>query len=307
MHELWRGNANAWECDELGHLNVRHYLAKAMQAVGTLSEMIGMRRAFGAEALSTLIVRDLHVRFHAEARPGAPLMIEGGVTEMTETGLSVVLMMRHAARDRLAASFTMTLDHADPRNARPFAWPARASSALDGLKVDMPEDARPRGLDMHAPACGLSLARADEAGLAKVGIGRFEPEDGDMFGRMKAECAIAKISDSVIHFREGFPEQWENHASGDALRYASALLELRLVYRQYARPGDGFVLRSGLSKAGGKVRSLVHWVLDPVTGEPWWSAEGVACMMDLQTRKLVPADGATLKRLQDSVIDGLSI
>lgn len=307
MHELWRGNANAWECDELGHLNVRHYLAKAMQAAGTLSDMIGMRRAFGSGALATLIVRDLHVRFLAEARPGAPLMIEGGVTQATPAGLSIVLMMRHAAQDRLAASFTMTLDHADPRTGRPFAWPARVSSAMEGLTVALPGEAGPRGLQMSEPANAISLARADALGLQPVGRGRVLPEDGDIFGRMRPECAIGKISDSVIHFQAGFPEQWDNHASGEKLRRASALLELRIVYRNYPQPGDGFVVRSGLTQAGEKVRNLVHWVLDPVTGEPWWSAEGVGCMMDLEARKLVPASGETLERLKDAVIHGLAI
>lgn len=307
MHELWRGNANAWECDELGHLNVRYYVDKAMQAVGTLSDMIGMRGAFGAEATATLIVRDLHVRFFAEARPGAPLVIEGGVGEISETGLIAVLMMRHAAQGRLAASFTMTLDHADPRNARPFAWTQRARSAMDVLTVAVPDEAGPRGIERVEPAREVSLARADALGLAAPGRGRFGPQDGDIFGRMRPECAIAKISDSVIHFRDGFPEQWDNHASGEPLRHASALLELRIVYRTYPRPGDGFVVRSGVTAAGEKVRSLVHWVLDPATGRPWWSAQGIGCTMDLDARKLVPAGGETLKRLQDAVIAGLTI
>ena len=42
MRELWRGNANAWECDEMGHLNVKSYLAKAMQAVARLIEDAGL-------------------------------------------------------------------------------------------------------------------------------------------------------------------------------------------------------------------------------------------------------------------------
>ena len=36
MQVLWRGNANTWECDELGHLNVRFYMAKAQEALGGL-------------------------------------------------------------------------------------------------------------------------------------------------------------------------------------------------------------------------------------------------------------------------------
>lgn len=307
MQELWRGNANAWECDELGHFNVRYYIARAMQAVGALSDRIGMRRAFGPEATATLIARDLHVRFLAEARPGAPLMIEGGVSEVGESGLTVVLIMRHAARGKVAASFQIRLDHADPRSARPFPWPARLREAIEALITDVPGEARPRGIEPRAPAPAISLKRADALGLAAPGLGRFLPEDVDVFGRMKAECAIAKISDSVIHFADGFPEQWENHASGAPLRHASALLELRIVYRGYAEAGDGYVVRSGVTAASEKVRSLVHWVFDPATGQPLWSAEGVGCTMDLETRKLAPASAETLERLKGAVKRELTI
>jgi len=34
MREVWRGNSAAWECDELGHLNVRAYLANQLDRSG---------------------------------------------------------------------------------------------------------------------------------------------------------------------------------------------------------------------------------------------------------------------------------
>ena len=40
MQVLWRGNANTWECDELGHLNVRFYMAKAQEALAGLADQL---------------------------------------------------------------------------------------------------------------------------------------------------------------------------------------------------------------------------------------------------------------------------
>ncbi|GGE49998.1 thioesterase [Marinicauda pacifica] len=307
MHELWRGNANAWECDELGHLNVRHYITKAMQGIGTLSDLIGMRRAFGGDASATLIARTMHIRFFAESRPGAPLHIQGGVLDVRPDGLDAVLMMYHSATARLAASFVISLDHAAPRSGQPFTWPDRMQSRLDQLLVRLPDEAGPRGIEPAEPASDLSLQRADALDLAWAGRGRFLPEDADMFGWMRAECAMGKVSDSVIHFKEGFPEQWASHAGNGPARRASALLEVRIAIRNYARPGDGFVIRSGLTGVGEKVRNLVHWVLDPVTGRPWWSVEGVACIMDLDARELVPTEADTLASLRDQVREELKL
>lgn len=57
MIELWRGNANAWECDELGHMNVRFYLAKAMEALGNLADKAGLNGVYLQDATATLIPR----------------------------------------------------------------------------------------------------------------------------------------------------------------------------------------------------------------------------------------------------------
>ncbi|PWE17822.1 thioesterase [Marinicauda salina] len=307
METLWRGNANAWECDELGHLNVRAYAAKAWEAIGTLSDRIGMRGAFAANATATLIPRELHVRFLAEARPGAPLEIAGGVADWDDRTLEAVLVMRQPDRDRPTATFRFQLAHADPVYRSVFAWPDRARTALEALRIQPPPEAAPRGLKPAAPAEDVSRARADALGLAEVGIGRFGPADVDIFGRMRPDTPIGKVSDGVVHFATGFPEEWTAHSSDEGLRVAGALLEARVLYRRFATAGEGFVMRSGLTAASEKVRSLVHWVLDPATGEPWWTMEGVACLMDLDERRLRPADPDTLKALKAACIEGLAV
>ena len=72
MIPLWRGNANAWECDELGHLNVRFYLAKAWEAVEALSEALNMRAAFQPGATATLIAREIDIRFSGRGAARRP-------------------------------------------------------------------------------------------------------------------------------------------------------------------------------------------------------------------------------------------
>ncbi|TRO95391.1 thioesterase [Glycocaulis profundi] len=306
MIELWRGNANAWECDELGHLNVRGYIAKAMQAAGRLAELIGMRGAFASHATATLIARDIHVRYLAEVRPGAPLAIEGGVERVSGAGLEALFLMRHAARGDLAATIRIAFDHADPASARPFPWPERLGGAARGLIIPVPPEAAPRGVSSGIPTADISAEQAEALGLPRIGLGRFGPEDADAFGRIRPEVLIGKVSDSAVHAREAFPEQWAAHETG-ALTHASALLEARIAVRRLPRPGEGYEIRTGLIEAGPKVRRLVHWVLDPATGAALWSAEGVACIMDMKTRRLAPAEGDALAALRSAIRPGLSL
>lgn len=305
MHTLWRGNANAWECDELGHLNVRFYLAKAAEAVGALAQMIAMPGAFDSRATATLAARSMVVRFLAEVPPGAPLAIRGGVIKHDDTCLTAALVLDHCALERPAAAFTVELDHYAPHSGHAFPWSSRTREALNELAVEPPADINPRSLDTGPPEAGVSLARAEQLGLEAVGRGMINPEEVDAFGRMRVEFAFGKISSSVVHLQTGFPEQWAAFRDSAPLTAASAVLEARLNFHRFPRAGTGYVVRTGLSRVSDKVRTLVHWVLDPATGAPLWTMEAVGCLMDLENRRLKPADEETRARMQAAVIDGL--
>src|ERR1700761_1671694 len=88
--EIWRGGVNTWECDEMGHMNVRFYVARFMEGLGGLALRLGLPQAFSAHANATLTVREHHIRFLKEAHAGAPLHMEGGVIEIDETGASLL-------------------------------------------------------------------------------------------------------------------------------------------------------------------------------------------------------------------------
>ncbi|MGY6628185.1 MAG: acyl-CoA thioesterase [Oceanicaulis sp.] len=302
---LWRGNANAWECDELGHLNVRFYIAKAWEAAEALAEALGMRAAFQPGATATLVARELDIRFLAEVRPGAPLAIRGVITGFDDTSLTAVLVIEHAALARTAATVRLRLDHADPLTARPFAWSGRLRENMESLTGEAPAESAARSLSRGAPAPDISLARADALGLQEIGRGRINPQDADRFGRMRPEFVLGKTSSSVVHFAAGFPEQWEVYRSGAALEAASALLEARIIMRRWPLAGEGYVIRSGLAGANRNVRHLVHWICDPVSGGPLWSMEGVGALMDLQTRRLRPVEAGALDALTSAVVTGL--
>lgn len=305
MIEVWRGAVNAWACDELGHMNVRFYLAKASEAVANLAEAAGLNPVQRPDASATLIPRDIHIRFLAEAHPGAPLFIEGGLLAHDETTATALLVMRHAGDGRPAASFRIVMGHASPKNGRDFPWPRRFAARADSLHADLPEFAAPRGLSLVTGPTSASLARADTLRLAAIGCGRFGAPEMDGFGWLRPEFFLGRISDSVVNFATAFPEEWAMHAERNGERLGSALLECHIRPHRWPRTGDGFVVRSGLKSAGPRVRNLVHWVLEPATGLPWWSMEGVAAPMDLDTRRMRDVPQHVQAKLAAACIEGL--
>ena len=305
METLWRGVANAWECDELGHLNVRFYLAKAAEAVGGLAHLLHMPDAFTRKPYATLVAREITVRFLAEARPGAPLLIRGGIIDHDETSLTAALVMDHPALGIPAASFTVRLEHFSPAFQRTFPWSSRTRAALESLTIQRPEVCNTRSLDLGPPNTDASLSEATVLNLAHTGQGLINAHEVDALGHMRAEFAFGKISDSVIHFEAAWPDHWQALREHRPIEVSGAVLEARIHMRRWPRAGEAYVMRSGVKAANAKVRTLVHWVIDPDTGENLWSMEAVACLLDLNTRKMKRCTEAEVAALQAHVVEGL--
>lgn len=302
--EVWRGGVNTWECDEMGHMNVRFYVAKAMEGVAGMAAAMGMPAAFTVNANATLIVRDVHVRFLREAHAGTLLTIEGGITELEETAARLVLVMRHLDGTP-AATFQIGLVHAT-RQGETFPWSAATLAKAKSLRVQVPDAARPRSIDIAPFETQASLAAADDLALGRIGMGVIGPQDCDVFGRMRPEVYIGRVSDGAA-FVVGAPRAAIiEHAEQQPARVGGAVLELHQTFAAWPRAGQRFELRSGVLGADTKTFRVIHWLLDPDTGAPLGSALAVVAAFDLDARKLVGVTDAAREAVAKLSTPGLA-
>ena len=307
MITVWQGSANTWDCDEMGHMNVRVYVEKAMEGLGVLAAAMGLENAFRDGATSTLIPLDQHIRYMREALPGRPLTMRAGLLEVGETDAVVYQEMRHGD-GRVAAAFRTRVRHAVARTGRPFPWPSRCLDRVEALRVTAPEETAPRSLDPDGPvlnAGDATRAAADAAGVPLVGIGQVLPNQVDVHGRFWAPWFIGRISDSVPNLLYDWRSRIGEMTGG--VDTGGAVLEYRLVYRAWPKVGDLLEVRSGLNRVGEKFHTLVHWVVDPVSGQPWLTSEAVAVTFDLKTRKIIPTPSDQIAALESIAPRGLSI
>ncbi len=299
MRDLWRGNANAWECDELGHLNVRFYLQKAMEAFSALLDELGLDTPETGSTTSIVRTRELHVRYHAEARPGAALNIEGGIVALDAATLSAVLVIRHWPSGTIAATVRVDADHAHPGTGRAFPFPRRIHDRAAGFMVEPPTESLPRGVETGPPAADVSVDRADALGLIEIGRGMFRQDEANAYGLIRLEVFQGRVSDGAIRLFTPDIALLEN------VHMSVALLEARFIFRKQAAPGDRFVIRSGFAELSGKIAKAVHWILDPETGEPWCTLQGAATFFDLKARKSAAPPKPVSASLQDRLHAGL--
>jgi acyl-CoA thioester hydrolase len=300
--EVWRGSVAAWECDSMGHLNVGFYLAKAMEALVGFAAELDMPRAFTADAGTTLIVREQHMRFLREAATGARLHIDAGVLELGESEARLLFLMRHHD-DQFAATFQMLVRHADLSDG-PRPWPDEVRARADRYRTQMPEKAAPRSVPLGPIQTSASLERALQLGLKRIGLGAFRPSDCDVFGRMRTEAVMVRISDATAHLMAGLLEEL---AAREGRAPGGVVLEYRFVYLDWARSGDRWELRSGLTGDDPRLRRTIHWFLNPATGKAWAVAEGVLAIFDPQARKMVTLDEIGLAMMAAINVPGLSI
>lgn len=307
---LYQGSVNTWECDEGGHLNVRFQLERAMIGLAHMAAALDMPRAFAADAGATLIPLDLHIRFLKEARPGASLSMHGGVTAFGDSDATLCFDMRHGD-GAPAAAFNLKVAHADTRHMKRFPWSTRSRAAAAKLSCAAPEHAAARSIDTQRVGADIGLSRAKEIGLTRIGGYLVTPDQCDAFGRMRAEFVFGRVSDSVPNlwgpWRREAAKLLATAQGGPPIQAAGAVVEARLLFRRWPHAGDLIEVHSGLAESGEKTNRLVHWILDPISGAPWASLEGMALSFDVATRKSITYPPEIQAALAKRVIAGLSI
>ena len=309
MIEVYRGSINTWECDEMGHMNVRFYVAKMMEGLAGVAHAVGLPNAFRARALSTLQPREQHIRFMREAKAGEPFAMSACVLEVSESSVLLYQQIDHATGEP-CASFRTWVDHVDVATGAVFPWSAGARAKWEALKGEAPAACAPRSVDLSVKVrAKATMADADAVNAPLIGRGVVKDAECGASGVMMPEFFIGRLSDSIAHllrpWRTTLAKQAE--ARGETVRMGGAVLEYRLVYRKWPRAGDRFVIRSGRGFQKEKTHSFVHWILDPDSGEAWCTSEAVAVALNLETRKIMPATPEMMASLAEVAPDGLSV
>jgi acyl-CoA thioester hydrolase len=285
--EIWRGGVALSDCDEMGHMNVRRYLARAQEGLGGLAVHLGLPQAFTPSATATLVVMEHRIRFLAEARVGAPLYMTGGVFSFGTSDATLLQTIHHAETGQPAAAFLTRVAHAKPSDGRAFPWPDRAKLGAEGLRVELPDFAAPRGLQPSNAAVERTLASqaADDAAKALVGRGMVTIDACDLFGRLKPDVVIGQMADATSSLMR--PLRSDLSARDPTLRIGGAALEYHLIYEDLPRIGDHLELRGHVTAVKTKVQHVAFTLADAITGRTWATARAVVSCLDLDTRRLI--------------------
>ena len=292
--ETWTGEAEAHECDALGHLNMRHYLYKAQQARQMFIMMLGLPRAFTPGHPSSVKFMNAHIQYKAESRPGDLLRIETGILELRDVGMTLLHVIYHM-NGIVSATIIENIEHVYLSTGNSFKWPRRVIDAAKPHYVDMPNYAAPRSLNPWAKMVPPTQSELEGWGVKPIGRGVFQRAETDMFDRVMGGAILGRASDCVAHYKEGWPEAHEEEAS--ETKTMGILLETNFVCHRPVRAGQGFVFYSGVGHMNRITRRLVHTMIDPIEGHAIASMDTMAALFDLEARKIIEPTAENLKIL----------
>ena len=303
MIQTYAGEAVQWQCDELGHLNMRHYMTKVHEARQFFFITLGLTNSFKSSADSTVRPREFMVRYLKESRPGARLAIKTGLLSISENSAELVHIMTHFDGS-ISAAITETVDHVYLRTGKSFAWPKRVTVAARAYMTERPVSALPRGL----PALGLaplapSRSALIDGGAEKIGVGVFQPREVDIFSAVTPQALLGRVTESVGNFYALWPEIHDGLYSGGTT--SGALLELQCHIHHWPTAGEAVELYSAVQGANPYTRQASHHLVDPVTGESWASMTASGCLFDLQARKLLKTPYEQVEKLNALAVPSL--
>ena len=288
--EVWRGCANAWECDHVGHLNTRYYVARIEQGLATLARRLELADVIdGTAGQYHLRVKAQHMRFLREARAGAALHATGQVLRWGRDDADVLFLLYHSVPDQVAATFRLSLAYVERASGRSEPWPEQATRAAGALTCEAPSEAKPRSISLDGAEVTASLERARQLGLRTTGLGTIMADACDTHGHWRLSGFMGRVADSIPHLRNGdWRDVLARTTPGAPSRIGSALVEFQTVHVRWPRVGDGCEVRSALAGCTDRVTYSSHWLLDPTTGAPWAAVRTVGIALDLDARRSLP-------------------
>lgn len=260
--ETHRSFVNTWECDENAHMNVQFYLKRFDEAARIFLLLDGKARG------TPELPRDRHIRYHAELHAGATTVVHSAMIDDGPLAGRLAHFLLNGETGRISAT---CLDDGPATDARHKISAAEAAAAIPRTATADRFTAIPPSqlLAMGGAVSHRSMVLSAECSAD---------------GPMAEQGYVARLSDAA-------PFAWGLAGIGvewlDAHGFGRVAVEMKITRHGLARAGEALVLYSAATRASGKTVTLRHEMLRMPGLEPIASAEVIALVLDLSTRRPV--------------------
>ncbi|WP_135077539.1 thioesterase family protein [Terasakiella sp. SH-1] len=118
-----RSTVQQWECDHMGHLNVRNYMAKFDDAAWSFLAVLGINKAYFTERQGGVAAVDHHVTYKKELLPGDCVEVYSELVMLAGKKFKIHHQMRNAVTGDAIADCELFGVHMDQKARRACDFP----------------------------------------------------------------------------------------------------------------------------------------------------------------------------------------
>lgn len=288
LQTLHESTVEESEIDELGHLSVPFYEARALAG----SHKLVARCALDLDALQDqpleLTLVDAFSRNLREQFLGASLAVQGGVLERTAERIQLYQQIVNTESQDVAAVYTQTFELQSTRTRETAPFPEPVLEALNAARIDWPEHGQPRSLNLKTAPYPLTLEEAQRRELAARPPRRIEAEECNEEGFL--ESARFQHLPYSGPGSEDPTLQWVFELA-DGTRVGLADLETRNTLLALPREGDRIQVFSAEVAPARKTLRRSHWVFDLDSQTLLSAGSVVMACLDLDARRALEISG----------------
>jgi len=130
MEETYRGSVFSWECDEVGHMNVRYYVAKFDEASWQLMAKVGLTPKYLRSNNKSVVSVEQHIKYINELLPGDLVVVQSKVLEIKKSFIKFKHVMVNSQTHKIAAEMTVVGVHLDLIARKPTSIPQTIANTI---------------------------------------------------------------------------------------------------------------------------------------------------------------------------------
>lgn len=266
----YRGAVDAWECDQMQHMNIQHYARRVSLAERYFFAACGLSRSSLERSSLSVQTMQEGLRFAKELRVGSPIVgrsIPLCIDQNNELHIKHQLLNAQQGDVCLTSHTRYRLVDPEGSNA---AWPETLADLTD----------RSRDVSQFEPPSSALVGAIALKECARLIVSQEECEGGEM--TREALVRLANHACSHVGLEHG--RQW----NGGQLLVGSATLQLEMARHAQIAPETLLVVQSKIGAGAGKTVRTMHQVLradDQQRVATIWTTN---IFFDVSSRKALP-------------------
>lgn len=275
----YRGAVEAWECDQMDHMNVQFYSEKASAALSHLFNAVKLSPSRIRAEAKSLRYKNLRIQYKAELRGGALMEAVSGIREVSQDRLKGFTNIYNVITGQLSCNQEFELIYQDLESGERLQLPADVIDAATEL-LDPHE-----GEYQPSPIKTVIIPTKPLDHMFETNRSAVDVWECDAFGNIETRHIVARFSDAASHImahvgidRQTFKDR----------NLGSAALDYYMEFNKPIKRSTSLVLKSGLLDRQEKIFAFGHQLIDCDTGDVMNNTTVLGCYFDMTARKSVP-------------------